>query len=115
MALVSSIGILFSPISNRALSFVFGICPLPASTLSMTKPQATPPFQVLSQMWLPSPAPLPRDCGFDLFCSSAEGLTEQWLGADLTQECLWDRAAADAHQQTIARCQPTPENVCKTV
>ena len=58
---VSSIGTLFSPISNRTtiahLSFVFGFCLLPASTLSVSKPQTAPPFQVLSQMLLPSLVP----------------------------------------------------------
>ena len=35
-----------------------------------------------------------KDCGFDPFCLSVEGLTEQWLGASCTQESLWDSVAA---------------------
>ena len=39
-----------------------------------------------------------RDCGFDLFCPSEEGLTEHWPGAGCTQERLRDRAAAGAQR-----------------
>ena len=49
---LSSIGTLFSLISNHAPSFVFGFHPLLASTLSVTKPKAAPPSRVLSQMQL---------------------------------------------------------------
>ena len=81
------------------LSFVFGFHPLPAFTQSLTKSQAAPPSRVLSQMQLPSPAPpLLRDCSFDPFCPSVEGLTEQWPNAGHTQECSRDRAASDAQR-----------------
>ena len=39
-----------------------------------------------------------RDCGFDPFCPSAEGLTEQWPGASCTQEHSRDHAAANAQR-----------------
>ena len=94
---VSSIGTLFSLISNRAPVLCLQLLSTPTSTLFLTKPEAAPPSRVLSKMRLPSLAPpLLRDCGLDPLHPSAEGLTEQWLGVSCTQEHSWDRAAANA-------------------
>ena len=49
---VSSIGTLFSTISNCAPVLYVQLPSTPTSTLSVTKPQAPPPSPVLSQMWL---------------------------------------------------------------
>ena len=35
-----------------------------------------------------------------------EGLTEQWLGAGRTQECLWDSAAADVQRLWLGASLP---------
>ena len=80
------------------LSFIFGFHLLPTSTLSVTKPQAAPPSQVVSDAAVFPGPPLQRDCGFDPFRPSAEGLTEQRPGAGRTQEHLRDCAAADAQR-----------------
>ena len=92
---VSSIGTLFSLISNRSpvlclqLSFTphFYAVPdqAPGSTSLLSFVSGATAF--------PGP-PLLRYCGFD----SLEGLTEPWPGATPTQECLWDCAAADAQR-----------------
>ena len=84
------------------LSFVFSSRPLPAFSLSMTRPQAVPLSQVLSQMWLFSPAPYFRRT--EALTRSAplqEGLTKQWLkeqwpNIGCTQERLLDPAVAGA-------------------
>ena len=39
-----------------------------------------------------------RVCGFDPLSFPRESLTEQWPGANHTQERSWDRAAADAQR-----------------
>ena len=62
---VSSIGTLFSLISNHTPSFVFSLHPLPTFTPSVTKPQAAPPLSFISDAAVfPNPLLL-RDCGFD--------------------------------------------------
>ena len=77
------------------LSSVFSSCPLPTSSLFVTRPQGVPLSQVFSQMWLFSPAPYCRRTAA-LTCSAPlwEGLIEQWLNASCTQECLLDPAVA---------------------
>ena len=93
---VSSMGTLFSRISNR-VSVLFSFCPLPTFSLSVTKPQAIPLSRVLCQMWLFSLSPYFRRTAA-LTCSPPlwEGLTEQWLNVDCTQERLLDPDAAGA-------------------
>ena len=108
---------------------LFSFRPLPAFSLSVTRPQAVPLSQVLSQMRLFSPAPyfhaavfpgtlLPKDCGFDPFRPLREGLTEQWLkeqwpNVGCTQERLLVRLLPVP--ETVARCQPALEKVRKEV
>ena len=86
------------------LSSVFSFCPLPAFSLSVTRPQAVPLTRVLSQLQLFSPT-LHFQRTATLTCSAPlqEGLTgqwpnEQWPNAGCTQECLLDPAAADAQR-----------------
>ena len=92
---VSSIGTLFSRSAVAHLSSVFSFHPLPASSLSGTRPQAVPLSRVLSQM-LFSPAPyFQRTAALTLSASLWEGLTEQWPNeqwpnVSCTQECLLD-------------------------
>ena len=58
---------------------VFSSRPLPASPLSVTRPQAAPLSQALSQMRLFSPAPyLRRSVALTRSGLLQEGLTEQW-------------------------------------
>ena len=94
---VSSIRTLCScPPAIKHPSFVSSFHPLPASTLSASKPsacQAAPPSQVLSQMGLcfqTSRFCVP--CSFDLLRPSGGG-----------------------SRQAMARCQPTPRKVCAPV
>ena len=88
---VSSIGTLFSPISSCAP--ILRLCFLSAPCFHTVSDQA--PGSTSLQSFVPdvavSPSPLLlKDCGFDPFCPSVEGLTEQWPGAGGTQERLWD-------------------------
>ena len=85
--LVSSIGTLFSLMSNRTpllcLRLPYSPCfytacdqaPGRTSLLSFVSDAAVFPDPLL--LW---------DCGFDPFFPAAEGLTEQWPGAGCTQE-----------------------------
>ena len=62
------------------LSSVFSSCPLPTSSLSMTRPQAAPLSQALSKMWLFCPAPyFQRTAALTHSDPLQEGLTKQWL------------------------------------
>ena len=83
-------------------SSVFSSHPLPSFPLSVTRPQAAPLSQVLSQMQLFSLAPYFRRTAA-LTCSAPlqEGLTElwpneQWLNVGCTQERPLDPAVAGA-------------------
>ncbi|XP_053080212.1 probable ribonuclease 11 isoform X1 [Acinonyx jubatus] len=84
------------------LSFVSGFCPLPAFTLSMTKPsgcQAAPPLlNFISDAAVFRGPSLLRDCGFDPFCPSVGACQRAMASASCTQEHLWDCAAADAQR-----------------
>ena len=93
---VSSIGTLFSPISNctpiLCPAFVhfrfFSVrdqVPGNISLLSFVSDAAVFPGPLLL-----------KDCGFDPFCPSVVGLTKQWPNVGCTQERLLDPAAAGA-------------------
>ena len=76
---VSSVGTLFSPISNRAPV----LCLQLSSTLQFftVRDQAPGSISLLrfvSDVAVSPASKLLRDSGFDLFCPSVEGLTEQW-------------------------------------
>ena len=83
-------------------SFVFSSCPLPAFSLSETRPQAVPLSRVLSRMRLFSPTPHFRQTvALTRSAPLREGLTEQWPNEQwpnvgCTQERLLDPAAAGA-------------------
>ena len=83
-------------------SSLFSSCPLPAFSLSVTRPQTVPLSRVLSQMWLFSLAPyLRRAAALSRSAHLWEGLTrqwpnEQWQNVGCTQERLLDPAAAGA-------------------
>ena len=85
-----------SPGSSIAYrSLVFSSRPLPAFPLSVTRPQAVPLSQVLSQMQLFSPAPYFRrtealTCSIPLL----DCLTEQWRNVGCTREYPLDPAVA---------------------
>ena len=100
-------------------SSVFSSRPLPAFSLSVTRPQAVPLPQALSQMRLFSPAPyFRRTAALTRSAPLQEGLTEQWPNEQwpsvgCTQERLRDPAAAGA-----PRLRPgatAPEKVRETV
>ena len=96
---VCSIQTLSSPISSWAPVLHLWLPSTPRFHTVCDQAQVAPPSRVLSQMRLPSPAdPLLTDCGFDLLGPSADSLTKQWPGAGHTQECLQDRAAANAQR-----------------
>ena len=86
---------LFSGISSRAWSSIFSSLPLPAFPLSMTRPQAVPLSNVLSQMRLFFPAPyFRRTAAFTHSAPLWEGLTEQWPNEQwpnvgCTQDARW--------------------------
>ena len=96
---VSSIGTLFSLISNRAPVLCLQLLSIPRFyTVRDQAPGSTSLLSFVSDVAIfPDPLLL-RDCGFDPFCPSAEGLPEQWLGAGRTQERLQGHAAADAQR-----------------
>ncbi|VFV35082.1 Hypothetical predicted protein [Lynx pardinus] len=83
-------------------SSIFRSHPLPAFPLSVTRPQAVPLSQVLSQMRLFSLAPyFRRTAVLTPFAPLQEGLTEQWLNEQwpnvgYTHEHLLDPAVAGA-------------------
>ena len=85
-----------SPGSSIAYWYlVFSSRPPPAFPLSVTRPQAVPLSQVLSHMWLFSPAPyFRRTAALTRSALLREGLTEQWLNVGCTQECPLDPAVA---------------------
>ena len=89
-----------SAIAHR--SSVFSSHPLPTFPLSMTRPQAVPLSQVLSQIWLFSPARyFRRTAALTHSTPLREGLTEQWpneqwSNVGCTQECPLDPAVAGA-------------------
>ena len=94
---VSSIGTLFSPVSNCALVLCLQLLSTPCFyTVCDQTPGSTSLLSFVSDAAV-FPAPLIlRDCVFDLFRPSAEGLTEQWLNAGRPQESSRGRAGADA-------------------
>ena len=77
-------------------SYIFSFYPLPAFSLSVTKPQAVPLSHLLSQMRLFSPAPyFRRTAALTRSTPLREGLTEQWPNEQwpnigCTQERLMD-------------------------
>ena len=89
-----------SAIAHR--SSVFSSRPLPAFSLSVTRPQAVPLSQVLSEMRLFSLAPyLRRTAALTRSAPLQEGLTkqwpnEQWPNVGCTQERPLDPAVAGA-------------------
>ena len=91
---------------------VFGLSPLPAFSLSVTRPQAVPLTRVLSQMRLFSLAPyFRRAASLTHSAPLREGLTEQWLNEQwpnigCTQECLLDPAAAGALRLQLGASPP---------
>ena len=94
---VPSIGTLFYLISNHAPVLCLQLLSTPCFyTVCDQAPGCTSLLSFVSDVAVFCGPLLLRDCGFDLFCPSAEGLTEQWPNASCTQESLWDRAAADA-------------------
>ena len=105
---VSSIGTLFFPIRNHALVLCLQFLSTPRFyTVRDQAPCSTSLLSFVSDVAVfPDPFFL-RDCGFDPFCPSAEGLTEQWLDTGRTQERSQDRAAADA--QRLRPCVSPPQ------
>ena len=88
---------LFSGSAMVYPSSVFSFRLLPAFSLSVTRFQAVPLSQVLSQLRLFSLAPyFRRTVALTHSASLREGLTEQWPNAGCTQERLLDPAAAGA-------------------
>ena len=94
-------------------SSVFSSHPLPTFSLSMTRPQAVPLSQVLSQMrpFFPSPL-LPKDSDLTHSAPLWECLTEQWSNEQwpsigCTQEHPLDPGAASA-----PRLQPDCPRKC---
>nr|XP_060470478.1 E3 ubiquitin-protein ligase parkin isoform X1 [Panthera onca] len=83
-------------------SSVFSSRPLPAFSLSATRPQAVPLSRVLSQMRLISPAPYSRrTAALTLSAPLREGVTKHWPNEQrrnvrCTQELRLDPAAAGA-------------------
>ena len=96
---VSSIRTLFSLISNRAPVLCLQLSSTPyVYTVRHQAPGSTSlPSFVSDTPTFPGPFLL-KDCSFDWFSPSAEGLTEQWLNAGHTQESSQDGAAAKAQR-----------------
>ena len=107
---VSSIGPLFFPISNHTPVLCLWLPSNPCfyTVHDQASGSTSLPSFVSDVAVFPGPLLL-RDCGFDTFCTSVEGLTKQWLGASHTQEHLQDRAAADAQ-----RLWPVPAHLRKS-
>ena len=99
---------LFSRISNRALVLHLQLSSTPHFfTLCDQAPGSTSLLSFVSDAAVfPGPLLL-RDCNFDLFRPSAEGLTKQWWNAGCTQESSPDAAAlrpgASPPQKKFAR------------
>ena len=95
---VSNIGTLFL-ISNHTPVLRLGLLSTPCfHTVHDQAPESTSLLSFVSDAAaFPGPSLL-RDCSFDPFRSSAEGLTDQWLGVGHTQEHLQDCAAVDAQR-----------------
>ena len=109
---------LFSQISNRPPVLCFQLSSTPAFSLSVTRPQAVPLSQVLSQMWLFSPAPyFRRTAALTHSAPLWEGLTEQWPNEQgpnvgCTQECPLDPAVAHA-QRLWPGASPPPKKIAR--
>ena len=94
-------------------SSVFSSRPLPAFSLSVTRPQVVPLSQVLSQMRLFSPAPhFRRTVAWTQSAPLQEGLTQQWLNEQwpnigCTQVRPLDPAAAGAPRLRPGITRPT--------
>ena len=98
----------FSPGSAIVhLSSVLSFCPLRAFSLSVTRPQAVPLSQVLSQMRLFSLAPYFQRTAA-LTCSAPlwEGLTEQWLSEQWPNIGCTQEHPLDPAVVTAPRLQP---------
>ena len=92
---VSSIGTLFSPISNRASVLCLQLLSTPRFfTVRDQVPGSTSLPSFVSDVAVFSGPLLLKECGFDPSRPSAEGLTEQWLNAGRTQESSQGPAAA---------------------
>ena len=86
---VSSIGTRFSPIRSSASMLCLQLQSTPCfHTVHDPAPGSTSLLSFVSDAAAFPGPPLLRDCSFDLLHPSAEGLTEQWLGAAHTEECL---------------------------
>ena len=97
------------------LSCIFSSRPLPASSLSVTRPQAAPLFRVLSQMRLFSPGPLLlKDCGFDPFSPSVGGSHGAMAKCRL-HPGMPAGPCCCRYPVTVARFQPAPEKVREIV
>ena len=96
---------LFYPISITHQFSVFSFRPLPAFSLSVTRPQAVPLSRVLSQMWLFSLAPyFRRTLAVTRSARLREGLTEPWPSEP--------RPNVGCSQERL--CLLVPENVRET-
>ena len=96
---VSSIGTLFSPISSGAPILCLRLPSTPhLYTVRDQAPGSTSLLSFISDVAVFLNPLFLRDCGFDPFCPSVDGLTEQWPGASCTQENSQDCAAADAQR-----------------
>ena len=88
---VSSIGTLLSPISNCTPVLCLQLPSTPSFyTACDQAPGSTSLLSFVSDAAVFPDLLVLRDCGFDWFCPSAEGLTMQWPGAGHTQERLLD-------------------------
>ena len=108
--LASSIGTLFSQISNRAPV----LCLQLLSTLrfytvcdqAIRLPCGISFLSFISDMAIfPNPLLL-RDCSLTHFARLQEGLTEQWRGAGCTQERSQDCSVADAQRLQLGASPP---------
>ena len=83
---VSSIGTLFSPISNHVPVLCLQLSSTPCFyTICDQAPGSTSLLSFVSVAAVFHGPLLLRDCVFDPLCPSAEGLTEKWLNASCTQ------------------------------
>ena len=92
-----NMGTLFSPISNCTPVLCLQLLSTPCFfTVGDQAPGSTSVLSLISDAAVfPGPLLL-KHCGFDPFCPSAEGLTEQWPNNSCTQESLRDPVAAGA-------------------
>ena len=91
---VSSMGTLFSPISNSIPVLCLRLLSTPRFyTVCDQAPGSTFLLSFISDAAVFSDPLFLRDCSFDPFCPLQEGLTKQWPSASRTQEHSQDCAA----------------------